>query len=52
MSVYFSHHMEEHLPNDDLIRKLCAQYDKSLYMENDSMENSTHSITSSGQSNK
>lgn len=38
-NVFTSHHMEEHLPNDDLIRKLCSQYDKALYMENDSIEN-------------
>lgn len=41
--------MEEHLPNDDLIRKLCAQYDKALYMENDSTETDAqgkHIVTS------
>ena len=31
----FSHHMEESLASDDLIRKLCSQIDKSLYTENE-----------------
>ncbi|XP_052767541.1 WD repeat-containing protein 81-like isoform X2 [Mya arenaria] len=33
-SVFGSHHMEGALPNDDLIRRLCAQYDSALYSDN------------------
>jgi hypothetical protein len=29
--------MEECLSNDDLIRKLCSQYDKALYTEYDDL---------------
>lgn len=34
-SVFGSHHMEDSLASDDLIRKLCSQYDKALYTENE-----------------
>ncbi|XP_045187189.2 WD repeat-containing protein 81-like [Mercenaria mercenaria] len=41
-SVFGSHHMEECLTNDDLIRKLCSQYDKALYTEYDDMDVPEH----------
>ncbi|KAH3845168.1 WD repeat-containing protein 81-like [Dreissena polymorpha] len=37
-SVFGSHHMEESLPNDDLIRKLCAQFDSALYTDNENID--------------
>ena len=33
-----SHHMEESLASDDLIRKLCSQFDKALYTDNEETE--------------
>ncbi|XP_060555300.1 WD repeat-containing protein 81-like isoform X2 [Ruditapes philippinarum] len=41
-SVFGSHHMEECLSNDDLIRKLCSQYDKALYTEYDDLNSPEH----------
>ncbi|KAL4239028.1 WD repeat-containing protein 81 [Mactra antiquata] len=43
-SVFGSHHMEEYLSNDDLIRKLCAQYDKALYTENAELDTAAPSV--------